>query len=598
MSMESKINIYICLSILIVLLMIISIFIQVLLMKRVLYFSRESHFISENQDSILNNNVNEVQQKKQIAVDSERTFSSEKKQNTASVGAEDAVLLTEVELSAEVSQVLMSENKVEIQNYSDTNHIKKPVINSVTLIKKNKGDAVIAKSKQIKDKSIIQPKESVAEITILDSKNKELDGNSAQESIVSEEFKDLKVEEKSIEKTDSIEVEQVVPNAQSSQTESSVVSLDEKKSVEVLEPIVTQSETGFIASSNLLLEEKVETEIKKKSSDKFNSKQAYKAISLNQNDLTLKKIKVDNALSGTTVNLPENIAINVDAKKGNYSQLETSKTAYETISLNQSEDADLTQKDKVPQKKDFSESTETLIIQEVVRNSNDSNIVLSKKEVRSTEGKSLKIETSIDSGAGEKFNAEQFFNNQNNELNAKEAIEPEANAVDVVTVTEREKNQSVEQKEGVLKEKKIDPSVDKIENVVEDEKELLPDVGARLNHQDIILFTGVNSDVLVQNLKDPLGDILSFERDVLKSLSGKEPKPQEFVESIKTQKEPVTTEKIKSLKIFDNVVKKLTSNHQPETELSVAKNMMGGTDRDITFDDIRDTYQKIFNAYK
>lgn len=48
MSMESKFNIYIYLSILIIVLMVVSILIQVLLMKRIFYFQRDFLEVGES----------------------------------------------------------------------------------------------------------------------------------------------------------------------------------------------------------------------------------------------------------------------------------------------------------------------------------------------------------------------------------------------------------------------------------------------------------------------------------------------------------------------------------------------------------------------
>lgn len=128
--------------------MVISILIQALLMKRVLYSSRESYFISENQDSMLNIHVDEVQQGAQPAVDSEYIFSSEKNKKTIPV--EGAILLTEVEAPIDLSQTLINDNKTEMNHYGAKKKDKNPVISSATFMKKNKGESVTVKPKFVK----------------------------------------------------------------------------------------------------------------------------------------------------------------------------------------------------------------------------------------------------------------------------------------------------------------------------------------------------------------------------------------------------------------------------------------------------------------
>ena len=113
--------------------MIASIFIQVLLMKRILYFSRESPFISERQDSLLNNTVmNDAQPIHKKAVDSDRIDSSENKPEVVAVDANGFVLLAEIELPVEEkiesAEYLVIKDKQDSEQNSTQNSVNNKVI--------------------------------------------------------------------------------------------------------------------------------------------------------------------------------------------------------------------------------------------------------------------------------------------------------------------------------------------------------------------------------------------------------------------------------------------------------------------------------------
>ena len=95
--------------------------------------------------------------------------------------------------------------------------------------------------------------------------------------------------------------------------------------------------------------------------------------------------------------------------------------------------------------------------------------------------------------------------------------------------------------------------------------------------------------------KAPLDNILSFESKILKGL-GKKEKNIEDQSDIK--KDLNVSNKIKPLQLFDNVVKKLTSNHQQSSDQVLTQNNVDEIANDISLDRIRDTYQRIFSEYK
>lgn len=75
-------------------------------------------------------------------------------------------------------------------------------------------------------------------------------------------------------------------------------------------------------------------------------------------------------------------------------------------------------------------------------------------------------------------------------------------------------------------------------------------------------------------------------------------KTNEFLEANNTKTEVIAIGKGHSSNLFDNEVKKLISNSQPESETSSTPSLKDNVNKEIKFDDIIDTYQKIFSAYK
>lgn len=290
--------------------MVISILIQALLMKRVLYSSRESYFISENQDSMLNIHVDEVQQGAQPAVDSEYIFSSEKNKKTIPI--EGAILLTEVEAPIDLSQTLINDNKTEMNHYAAKKKDKNPVISSATFMKKNKGESVTVKPKFVKGETSFQLEKSTTEVLVLNLKNQELGDELLQTEYVSEELNDLKPEEKILDKKEKMDLKKIESAVHNSQIKLTTPSVAEVKPAKEIELIENRVKNVLISSSNVLLENK----------------------------------GVPSILGSQTDSL-EDITVNVDVSNGSYSQAVTSGTLYETINLTQSESIDSNEKKEV-----------------------------------------------------------------------------------------------------------------------------------------------------------------------------------------------------------------------------------------------------------
>lgn len=107
---------------------------------------------------------------------------------------------------------------------------------------------------------------------------------------------------------------------------------------------------------------------------------------------------------------------------------------------------------------------------------------------------------------------------------------------------------------------------------------------------EIVFFSGVNSDFSHTIKSDSLNDILVLEKGILHNLGIK---PESTHKS-----SDITKNKMNKLKLFDNVVKKLTSNNQQEVDASLIQSHIENVESEVSFDGIRDTYQKIFNEYK
>lgn len=532
--------------------MVISILIQALLMKRVLYSSRESYFISENQDSMLNIHVDEVQQGAQPAVDSEYIFSSEKNKKTIPI--EGAILLTEVEAPIDLSQTLINDNKTEMNHYAAKKKDKNPVISSATFMKKNKGESVTVKPKFVKGETSFQLEKSTTEVLVLNLKNQELGDELLQTEYVSEELNDLKPEEKILDKKEKMDLKKIESAVHNSQIKLTTPSVAEVKPAKEIELIENRVKNVLISSSNVLLENK----------------------------------GVPSILGSQTDSL-EDITVNVDVSNGSYSQAVTSGTLYETINLTQSESIDSNEKKEVFGQKNRQEPIKPLIIRKSSRSSEEGNSHLSQQEARSTIEMFSKVE-----GEDGKFSEESFFKKDDHGAINKGIIEFVKETFDDADIGRSQIIESVEKKEVNIGEENVIPFKDETEA----KGDQLLDSDTRLNNKDIVLFTGVNSDFFVQNIKDPLNDLLSFELNVLKSVSGKVQKTNEFLEANNTKTEVIAIGKGHSSNLFDNEVKKLISNSQPESETSSTPSLKDNVNKEIKFDDIIDTYQKFFSAYK
>ena len=138
--------------------MIASIFIQVLLMKRILYFSRESPFISERQDSLLNNTVNDAQPIHKKAVDSDRIDSSENKPEVVAVDANGFVLLAEIELPVEEKIESAEYLAIKDKQDSEQNNTQNLVNNKVISYPKQQNITYTKKSVSLVNKEIDEVK--------------------------------------------------------------------------------------------------------------------------------------------------------------------------------------------------------------------------------------------------------------------------------------------------------------------------------------------------------------------------------------------------------------------------------------------------------
>lgn len=197
-------------------------------------------------------------------------------------------------------------------------------------------------------------------------------------------------------------------------------------------------------------------------------------------------------------------------------------------------------------------------------------------------------------GEDGKFSEESFFKKDDHGAINKGIIEFVKETFDDADIGRSQIIESVEKKEVNIGEENVIPFKDETEA----KGDQLLDSDTRLNNKDIVLFTGVNSDFFVQNIKYPLNDLLSFELNVLKSVSGKVQKTNEFLEANNTKTEVISIGKGHSSNLFDNEVKKLISNSQPESETSSTPSLKDNVNKEIKFDDIIDTYQKFFSAYK
>lgn len=594
MSMESKINIYICLSILIVLLMIVSIFIQVLLMKRILYFSRESHFISENKDSLLNNNtVNDAQPISRKAVDSDGINSSRNKQNIVSVDATGFISLAQAEPLVEGGQVREKQTELKTNSDFDKSYSKKTPINSIVPRTKSPSDSMLTKQKNLLNKRVDEIEESISKDAqiIVNSEIKPEEGG-ADLVVTSQNLKSDVVDKSSINPTEkeklipltsenkeAVMLDQVALGKVDSNIENKSISLAEKISSNEIKEVKNHKEETLTVSSSLVLPEKNNID---------NENYGDSVISLNEKKLNLGEIAESNERSIGSVNLAENITNNIDENKESYSSPVISEVVYETIDLNHGGESPHQEKvDQIAKQKEISTQIEDLTVKEVVPNSQELSFVDSE-EIQAVQINSLNLASFDKNESGKVFDVDHFFKDDNSELVNKGIIEFSQD------VSEEPKSKKVEVKSSSKKKEKI-PTKSKIVPIIS-EKVILPD--SNLDDKGIIFFDGVNSDLSQKNQNDPLSDILSFERNVLKNLSEKEQNSNNQVKKIKPREDSIITDKSKPLKLFDNVVKKLILNNQPQSGIDSTQRVVHEVQKEISLDVVRDTYQKIFSAYK
>ncbi len=404
------------------------------------------------------------------------------------------------------------------------------------------------------------------------------------ESVLKNDLEDFIFETKDFSKRDKLFLELDALNSE-------VISLEEEKVSKeeiVKEKFVDNSQDKEVLNSpsEVLPIEKPEVFSHEKTLKDSSLKESgsYSTISLNTTESVLKEVAENNLLSTKKEQLPENIVINVDTKKGSYSVPEHLEVAYKTIELSHSE-ADKVD-DLAVKARNKPIHTENLIIKEVIRSSNE----ISTRDVKKPEPlqkSSLNLGNVNNIQAEETFDASKFFQEESQALAHKGVVDLSENASEESEVNEPEATGKFE--------KNTELPVNTEVVSVEDEKVILSELDSKLDDQGIIFFSGVNSGLEDKTSKAPLDNILSFESKILKGL-GKKEKNIEDQSDIK--KDLNVSNKIKPLQLFDNVVKKLTSNHQQSSDQVLTQNNVDEIANDISLDRIRDTYQRIFSEYK
>ena len=412
----------------------------------------------------------------------------------------------------------------------------------------------------------------------------QIEENIEVESVLKNDLDDFIFETKDLSKRNKLFLELDALNSE-------VISLEEEKVSKeeiVKEEFVDDSQDKEVLNSppEVLPIEKPEVFSHEKTLKDSSLKESgsYSTISLNTTESVLKEVAENNLLSTKKEQLPENIVINVDTKKGSYSVPEHLEVAYKTIELSHSE-ADKVD-DLAVKARNKPTHTENLIIKEVIHSSNE----VSARDVKKPEPlqkSSLNLGNVSNIEADETFDVSKFFKEDSQALAHKGVVDLSENASEESELNEPEATGTFE--------KNTELPVNTEVVSVEDEKVILSELDSKLDDQGIIFFSGVNSGLEDKTSKDPLVNILSFESKILKGL-GKKEKNTEDQSDIK--KDLNVSNKIKPLQLFDNVVKKLTSAHQQSSDQVLTQNNVDEIANDISLDRIRDTYQRIFSEYK
>ena len=577
MSMESKVNIYIYLSLLIIVLMIVSILIQVLLMKRILYFQRDFLEVGESNNRISSDPIGISQPKKSdasankeqdyvflkehIADSSEESSVVKEKGQTfepqkleISKSDHKSMVKTESVLDKSSEKALVSsdkQHKVEYQKsvaYSQ-NIVSKKKPNQIqyNAIVLNQNAVEISKKERVnnkvveKEKILVEPKANKVKVDSnnVDQKVLVLGGENVAigDHIAVDQQLESAAISNSIEKVNSLSISEFVRTDVEQQDKNVQPSLDvSSNEVKVdqanIDELHQQKEDQKLEVSAETVVEKVEPVIENQEKELLED--LIVGIASNHQLNEDKEISSDYALKNLETS-PKKADILTDRRHFNSLQLKATHSF-----PNEGEIQELVGLEKVLQTK---------------------NVI--------TDGSNINFESKLSK------QEEPWVENSALE----ESLPPHEQSLvieDNVTnheATDALEGESVAENEELIS---IPPQI-----LVEEE------VGDK---DEIVFFSGVNSDFSNTVKNDSLSDILVLEKDILYSLEGKKELNLKTID--------VTQNKANKLKLLDNVVKKLTSNSQQEVNAPLIQSNIENIESEVSFDGIRDTYQKIFNAYK
>lgn len=534
MSMESKVNIYIYLSILIIILMVISIFIQILLMKRIFYFHRDFLEVGESNNRvskdpigisqpIIPENSNEKEQSyvslkehKEVPVEEKPVMKNDKKLSESQAKGEQEAIALKLKHQSNVDSVskktttdkthsndetLKIEHKLSEKSgvYSQNSHSKKSPQHQYSTIvldqstapskkmkKQKKADEKIKLSEDLKIDATPQKEESpqlinVTELEIDSPSNTKVEEvNSSIESFVKKDLDQLGEKEQASIEIDAIDGESISTATLLVETTEDVAPID-----------IKASENSQLISSDPLSAEDVLVESKEVIVDQ------------NFNSIQLKETNIEYA---------------ADAEIQELVGLENVLRSENIIS----NDPDANSELKIPVEKGEQKSEHLPIEKESLIISNEQSL-------------------EIDEDSKNKI---QDILVEQNTIQNQEIVDVQA----------------------------------------------LPEIETANNDSDIVFFAGVNSEFTEQVKHDPLSDILKLEKGILQSLGTKQ-------ESDDSKNNGIEKNKTNKLKLFDNVVKKLTTPTE-EVDVEVTAHQINPEGHEISMDGIRDTYQRILNSYK
>jgi hypothetical protein len=552
MSMESKVNIYIYLSILIIVLMVISIFIQILLMKRIFYFHRDFLEVGENDNRvskdpigisqpIIPDNSNDKEQPyialkehKEVPEEEKPVINNDKKLFESQAKGEQEAIALKLNEPSNLKTNSASTKQVNNKTHANDGNLKithksgiysqnsptkknaKPVQYS-TIVLDQKSSASKKEKKHKKE----NPQLSEDIKTVVDQKTEVVD----QPGIVSELHEDSLSKVDASETNSSIEnfvkkdLEQQVENNQVTLEVDSTEATTNQDNLTVVHPI------DKIEDSIILVDTQKDTDelsIKEKISINTPNDTAALSLSGGLNVLEVETIKpeVVEGQNLTALQIKANDVLDV-----------TENDIQVLIGLEN-----------------------ILRTDNIITNDSDAEFELTlPKQIEENKPEQQPLE-------------KESFKKSNEQSLAIEEV-------------------SINQVADVLAEAEVVESVDQVDT------QALLNVEDANNTDEIIFFSGINSDFVQQAKHDPLNDILTLEKGILQSLGAKQ-------ESKDSESNGIVKNKTNKLKLFDNVVKKLTTPVSEEVDVEITKDQINSVGHEISMDGIRDTYQRILNSYK